>query len=117
MKTRVKYIDIKEFMPAVDIAIFEMVKEIERCTVEGVIALKVLHGYGSSGKGGLIKKEAGKVLQELKKQGSIKDFVRAENWNANTERMKTITGACPELILDEDINNGKNPGITVVILK
>jgi DNA-nicking Smr family endonuclease len=41
----------------------------------GVKAAKIIHGYGSTGKGGRLRKATIKLLEESKTNGLIKEFV------------------------------------------
>ena len=92
-----------------------MLTEIEVCKLEGVKVLKLIHGYGSHGKGGSICMNVRKKLFALKKQHIIKDFLLGNEWDLSNPK-------CIELMLnlklnhlDEDLNH-QNGGITFVIL-
>jgi DNA-nicking Smr family endonuclease len=41
----------------------------------GVKAAKIIHGYGSTGKGGRLRKATIKLLEESKTNGLIKEFI------------------------------------------
>ena len=45
-----------------------MEQEIELCKLEGTPLLKIITGYGSHGKGGLIKNACENKLKQLKKK-------------------------------------------------
>lgn len=110
-----KIVNLKEFSPTVDYALALVEIEIERAKFDGTVAIKVLHGYGSHGKGGAILLELRKRLRLLKKGGKIKNYISGDKWNIFDKdaldalsRDKTIFG-------DEDLNKA-NPGITIIIL-
>ena len=49
-----KVLNLKEDFVSTDQALAMVEIEIERCAFDGCVAIKVLHGYGSHGKGGKI---------------------------------------------------------------
>ena len=110
-----KILNLKINSPAVDEAIANFLIELEVCRLEGVKVIKVIHGYGSHGKGGDICRGFRKLCFSLKKQKQIKDFMLGNEWDlANEKCFKLITGL-KDCYNDEDINHS-NPGITIVIL-
>lgn len=77
--------------------------------------LKVIHGYGSSGVGGRLKKGILEYLAVKKKEGLIKDFVTGENWNIFNQVARDILEQYSELKNDRDLGNC-NPGVTIIIV-
>ena len=77
--------------------------------------MKIIHGYGSTGKGGRLRKATLTLLDELKKSGSIKDFVGGEQWSKFELRTLTLIDQMPQLYNDSDLERS-NRGITVVFL-
>ncbi len=87
--------------------------EIENAKREGVVAIKVVHGYGSHGVGGAILLALRKKLVQWKRLGIIQNYFFGDKWNlfdADTQRIlqkdKTIYG-------DKDFYCN-NPGITII---
>jgi hypothetical protein len=78
--------------------------------------LKVVHGYGSSGSGGAIKKALPTLLNRLVKQNKILDYVHNNNFGVLSPKYKHYTKLYPSLILDSDLQN-LNAGITIIFLK
>jgi|LGVE01.1.fsa_nt_gb hypothetical protein len=115
MGSAVRRIDIKEGYPPVDVAIFLLEREIEMGKLEGIKVLKVIHGYGSNGKGGLIKKQVKVFLKEQKRLGKITDYVHGEGWSNHKVKPMGLLGVAPELLLNLD-GEQYNMGITIVIL-
>jgi hypothetical protein len=76
---------------------------------------KIIHGYGSTGKGGRLRKATQTLLDELKKSGSIKEFVGGEQWSKLELRTLTLIDRMPQLFKDPDLERS-NRGITVVFL-
>ena len=113
---KVKTINIKEGYPPSDVAVANMELEIEAFSFSEVKVLKVIHGYGSHGVGGEIKKLAQQKLKELKKHNKILDFIPCEQFGEEQKHSNYIFNNFPELILDDDLKN-YNSGITLVFLK
>ena len=78
--------------------------------------MKVIHGYGSHGKGGEIKRQLTKRLEELKKQSKILDFIPGEKFGQEQKNKPYITKNFPSLIIDSDLSL-YNSGITLIFLK
>lgn len=110
-----KVLNLKENSPTVDEAIANFLIELEVCTLEGVKVLKVVHGYGSHGKGGDICRELRKVCFNLKKQRKIQDFMFGNDWDMSNEKCFNILTNLKGHFNDEDLNHS-NPGITIVVL-
>lgn len=110
-----KTINLKEFSPTVDYALAVVEIEIERAKLEGVTALKVLHGYGSHGRGGAILSNLRRLLQAFKKAGKIKDFFGGDKWNSFDKDAMAVLLQDKTICGDEDLNRS-NPGITIIII-
>ena len=91
-----KLVSIKEGYPDSDYAIYLMEKEIEFAKAEGIKVLVFIHGYGSHGVGGVIKKKVMQSLLHLKKSKKIINFVLGENWSTISEDVKEICKYAPE---------------------
>lgn len=113
---KIETINIKQDYPPADVAVALMEIEIERLAKTETLALKVIHGYGSHGVGGEIKKQAHLRLGQLKRKGLILDFIPAEQFGILARQNKYIEQNLEELIFDPDLSNYNN-GITIVFLK
>ncbi|MDP4108903.1 MAG: hypothetical protein Q8878_02630 [Bacillota bacterium] len=110
-----KTVNLEEGMPLVDQAIRHLTFELSRAKANKIAALKLIHGFGSSGTGGRIRTEVRKYLGAQKRKGAIRLFVPGESFSifdADTRKMLDI---CPELRSDSDLDRHNN-GITVLIL-
>lgn len=112
----IKTINLKEFSPSVDMALATVEIEIEQAAAQGITVLKVLHGYGSHGRGGAIFIQLRKRLALLKKQGKILDYFGGDNWNLFSERTVFALSRDKSISSDDDLNRS-NPGITIIVLK
>ena len=109
-------VDLKKNSPPLDVALAQLEIEIEQASFAGEKVLKVLHGYGSHDKGGVILTHCRKQLSGMKKQKKIDDFFFGEKWNVFDQTTKKLILQNKSLADDEDLNKN-NPGITIVVLK
>ena len=89
--------------------------ELEKCRGRKVAAIEVIHGYGSSGVGGRLRRGIRKSLISLRKEKANKAVVLGENWSIFDPATRLVMDQCPELSKDKDLF-ACNPGITVVLL-
>ena len=108
-----KTINLKENNATVDYALAVIEIEIEGAKKEGIITLKVLHGYGSHGRGGAIKIELTKCLRQWKKSGFIVDYFGGEKWSIFSQETMNILEKDKSIYNDEDMEKA-NPGITII---
>lgn len=108
-----KFINLKECSPTVDYALAVVEIEIENAKAEGVTAIKVLHGYGSHGRGGVILVELRRRLRQLKNQNKITDYFGGDEWNIFSPRTLAILNSDKSISGDEDLNK-VNSGITII---
>lgn len=112
---RVLYIDIKSDMQTCLMAVAQLEIEIDACKLGGFKALKVIHGYGSHGVGGAIKKEIHTRLKQMKVQNKILDYIPCEQWTPNNPKRKNAVEICNELLADSDLQI-LNSGVTIVLI-
>lgn len=82
---------------------------------KGVKVLKVIHGYGSSGRGGALRKSLRTMLRGQAEQGALGAVVPGEEWSIFDEPSRALLDRHPELRGDRDLEQG-NAGITLVEL-
>lgn len=111
----VKTIKIEDGMPTVDTAIRRLTYEISASKKQGIIVLKIIHGYGSSGIGGRLRVEIRKYLERQKRFGKIKMFVPGEKFSIFEKETIALLDNCGELRKDNDLNRSNN-GITFLLL-
>ncbi len=103
-------------MPTLDEARRLVAAEIKLAKREGVKVLKVIHGYGSSGKGGALCVGLRKSFGLRKKEGIIKDFIAGEDFSIFNDATLALLEAVPELRGDPDLG-ATNEGVTILRLK
>lgn len=111
----IRVINIKQDMPTVDEARKRLIEEINRAKREGVKALKIIHGYGSTGAGGRLKDPLRKSLSLRKKEGKIRMFCAGEKWTVHEAVAREMIDAVPSLSRDPDLEN-YNEGVTLVVM-
>ena len=111
-----RVINIKKDLPNCDYAVVMLDKEIDWAKKEDINVLIVIHGYGSKGVGGLIKKAVLSELKILKAKKEIIDFSLGDHFGETSELKEKLNKLYPETILNEHLQN-LNSGISVVWLK
>lgn len=110
-----KEVDIKYDMPTAKDAIKRITYNIRNGKSWGCAAIKIIHGYGSTGKGGKIRTETHRYLNEQKNKGWIQDYIPGENFSLFDSQTRKAFTCCDELRKDQDLERHNN-GITIVIL-
>jgi hypothetical protein len=108
--------NVEAGLPILDEARRLVISEIKQAKREGVKVLKVIHGYGSSGKGGALCVGLRKSFGLRKKEGVIKDFVVGEAFSIFNPTVLALLEAVPELRCDPDLS-ATNEGVTILWLK
>ena len=86
---------------------------VEQAKQEGVKGVKLVHGYGSHGRGGVVSIELKKLLPTLKRKKIINGYFFGHCWDLSSSDCQRFLARCGEAAMDEDLNKG-NPGITVI---
>jgi hypothetical protein len=115
MSASVRVINLEEGFPTRDQAYQKLEAALVRARKDGIAVLKLIHGYGSTGAGGVLRFAIRGALRQRKEKGEIAAFVNGESWSSFDARSKLLFAKAPELILDSDVGRG-NKGITLVLL-
>jgi hypothetical protein len=115
MSGRVRVLNLEEGFPTRDQAYQKLDAALARARKDGIAVPKVIHGYGSTGAGGVLRFAVRGFLRQRKDKGEIAAFVNGESWSSFDERSKLIFAKAPELVVDSDLGRG-NKGITLVLL-
>lgn len=110
-----KEVNIKYDMPTASDAVKRVTYNIRNGKSWGCSAIKFIHGYGSSGKGGRIRTEVRRYLEEQKRKGMIRDYIPGENLSIFDEATRQAFVYCDDLRRDSDMERHNN-GVTVVVL-
>ena len=112
---RVRVINLEEGFPTRDQAYQKLETALARARKDSIAVLKLIHGYGSTGAGGVLRFAIRGFLRQRKEKGEIAVFVNGESWSSFDERSKTLFTKVPLLVVDSDLGRG-NKGITLVLL-
>ncbi len=110
-----KLVNLEEGMPTGNEARLRLDHELYSARREGLAALKVIHGYGSSGVGGELRIAIQQSLSERARAGQIRAFIAGEDWRVSDPQSWELLQRRPELKRDKDLGRG-NRGITIVVL-
>ena len=111
----IKIIDLEDGMPKVEEARLRMQRELQIARQQGYAAVKLIHGYGSSGVGGALRIELQKELKRLVGTGALRSFVAGEDWRISDEKTWELLKRYPEWKRDSDLGRA-NKGISIVLL-
>lgn len=109
-----KTVNLEAGMPTSDQAVRRLTAEMASSR-RSYAALKLIHGYGSSGTGGRIRIEVRKYLARQKQAGKVKLVVPGEEFTIFEADTRALLAACPELRKEPDLERHNN-GVTYVLL-
>lgn len=115
MPARIHIANLKAGRPDVHEARKRLAAELDKARTIRAAAIKVIHGYGSSGAGGALREALRRSLAKRKKEGRIRAFIAGEKWDLFDPVAREALDACPELARDNDLNR-YNEGVTIVLL-
>lgn len=102
-------------MPTVEQARLRMEYELRAACKNGYAAVKLIHGYGSSGAGGVLRTELQKELRRYAQTSAIRGFIAGEDWRISDRTTWELLKKFPEWKKDGDLGKG-NKGISIVVL-
>ena len=108
--------NVEAGLPTLDEARRLVIEEIKQAKRAGARVLKVIHGYGSSGKGGTLCIGLLKSFGLRKREGVIKDCIAGEDFSIFNNTVLALLEAVPELRGDSDLG-ATNEGVTLIWLK
>lgn len=110
-----RIVNLEQGRPLVETALRKMDIELRRAQAEKLRVLTLIHGYGSSGRGGRIRRECRKVLDHLVEQKQINSFIAGEKFKRRTGAGKALLKRYDRLEQSCRSDFG-NPGVTIVLL-
>ncbi len=110
---RQKTVNLEQGLPTVKQALNRLQQEIRVARLERIRLLTLIHGYGSSGKGGAIRQECRKTLDYLLNRGDICVVIYGEDFSRRHGAVKQLLRRFPRLVTHPHLNN-RNRGITLV---
>jgi hypothetical protein len=115
ISSSIRTINLEEGRPPVHEALARLERELSLARQQGCVALKLIHGYGSSGAGGDIRIAVQKRLRELYDLGQIRACIFGENWATSDVQTWALLKDQPTLKSDPHLSK-RNLGITIVVL-
>jgi len=112
---KLREVNLERGMPRADQAVRQLTFELHRSRSLGFAALKLIHGYGSSGTGGRIRIEVRSYLSRLRTKGEISGFIPGEDFSIFNPDTLTAFRRCDDLRRDRDLERHNN-GVTFVLL-
>lgn len=111
----IRTVNLEEGRPTVERARLRMHRELQSARKEGVLLVKLIHGYGSTGVGGTLRIELQKELRKAAEAGTIHALIPGEDWRISDPAAWELIQKFPELKADADLGR-RNQGISVVVL-
>ncbi|MCX6926043.1 MAG: Smr/MutS family protein [Verrucomicrobia bacterium] len=105
--------NVEAGLPTLDEARRTVAEQIRRAKRQGTKMLKVIHGYGSSGRGGALCIGLRKSFGLRKKEGVIRDFIAGEDFSIFNDTVLALLEAVPGLRCDPDLG-ATNEGVTIL---
>lgn len=104
---------IKQDMPLVEEALERMNIGLQEMRAGRVRAVKVIHGYGSTGRGGAIRPAVRKELAALERRKFIRGYIPGENFGPMDAASRKLAEQEKGITRDPDYGR-MNEGITIV---
>ncbi|HET8892323.1 MAG TPA: hypothetical protein VFQ41_25735 [Candidatus Angelobacter sp.] len=111
----IKIINLEDGMPKAEEARLRMQHELQVARRQGYAAVKLIHGYGSSGVGGSLRTELQKELRRMAAAGTVGSFIAGEEWRVSDEKTWELLKRFPEWKRDSDLGKN-NQSISLVLL-
>jgi hypothetical protein len=111
----VRTINLESGMPTVRDAMQKMESKLSLAIAQGVRVVRVVHGYGSSGKGGKIRDACRRVLGSMVSKNQVTGMIHGEDHSAACVASQHLLRRVPAL-KSTCRTDGDNPGITLVEL-
>ena len=109
-------VNLEAGMPTVEMARTHLKMALRSAKANRVNALKLIHGYGSSGKGGRIRTASRKYLLAQQEKGRIAAVVPGDRFTIFDETTRRALQQYPHLRQDRDLER-ENMGVTFVFMR
>ena len=116
MAAGMKELNLEAGMPPVATALRWLEAALHAARKMGRPGLKLIHGYGSSGKGGCIRTASRKYLLAQQEKGRIAAVVPGERFTIFDETTRRALQQYPHLRQDRDLER-ENMGVTFVFMR
>lgn len=111
----IRCVNLEDGMPLVRDALSRLDRALTVAREQKSIAIKIIHGYGSSGVGGDIRIAVQKRLREAQDLGAIRACIFGEDWSTTDAQTWALLKLQPAFKNDADLGR-RNLGISIVVL-
>lgn len=108
-------LNLEDGMPFVEEAVQRLTIGLQEMKVSGIRVVKLIHGYGSTGRGGKICAGVRKKLSDMKHKKLIREFIPGEDFGPMDAASRKLAEQDPKIPRDPDYGR-LNHGITIVVL-
>lgn len=109
-----KVVNMEQSMPTVPLALSLLADVLRIARGEGFAAVKIIHGYGSSGVGGALRIA---IQNDLARRAAAKEIaavIEGEQWRISNETAWEFLKRFPECKQDRDLGRA-NRGISIAV--
>ena len=106
MSINVKVVNLETGLPDRVQALERLKVALTQARKKGTSVLKIVHGYGSTGVGGILRPVVRNFLRQAKENGEIRLFVNGESFSSFDQRSKDLIAQAPQFLLDPDLGRG-----------
>ena len=108
-------LNLEEGMPVVSDAVSRLRGGLQEMRFRRAKAVKLIHGYGSTGRGGKIRPAVREELAAMKRRNLIRDYIPGEDFGPVDAASRKLAETDRTVTRDPDYGR-MNHGITVVVL-
>lgn len=106
-------VNVESGLPPVEEGLARLEEGLLRARHSGASLVRVIHGWGSGGTGGKLKKACRALLKQKISARQIKNFLPGEDYAGDSPAGRSLIGRYPDLKHSEH-SDRHNPGITFV---
>ena len=107
-------VNLEHGMPSADEALRRLEAELAASRHMNRAVVKLIHGYGSSGRGGCIRTACRKRLRQAQQDGQVQAVIPGEDFSIFSEQTRQAFRRCDALRQDRDLDR-HNLGVTFVV--
>jgi hypothetical protein len=112
-RERVIRSNLEAGLPTVEQALERLERDLREARACGAKLVRIIHGYGSSGRGGKIRDAVRRELGRKLARGEVRAVVPGENYSPTTNVGRDLLSRFRELNPTER-SDSANPGLTIV---
>ncbi len=113
MRERVIRSNLEAGLPTVVQALERLERDLREARACGAKLVRIIHGYGSSGRGGKIRDAVRRELGRKLARGEVRAVVPGENYSSNSNSGRDLLCRFKEVKTTER-SDTLNPGLTIV---